>query len=99
MDIQELKQSLKNLHARLDTAGPVDAELQELLRTLDADIQLLLARRTANAPVSVAADDEDIAPGSLAERSQEIGARFAVEHPQLEPALRELGRILANMGI
>jgi hypothetical protein len=35
----------------------------------------------------------------LAERTQEISAKFAVKHPTLEPALRELGRILGNMGI
>ncbi|NHZ44982.1 DUF4404 family protein [Massilia aquatica] len=35
----------------------------------------------------------------LAERSQEITAKFAAEHPRLEPALRELGRLLSNMGI
>jgi len=35
----------------------------------------------------------------LAERTQELTARFAVKHPTLEPALRELGNILNSMGI
>ncbi|HEX9172670.1 MAG TPA: DUF4404 family protein [Telluria sp.] len=35
----------------------------------------------------------------MAERTQEITARFAAQHPRLEPALRELGNILASMGI
>ena len=35
----------------------------------------------------------------LAERTQELSARFAVEHPHLEPALRQLGNLLSNMGI
>lgn len=92
MENEQLKQSLKSLHAALDGAGPVDAELDGLLRTLDADIRELLARREAGAPV-------EAPPAGLAERSQEIGARFAARHPQLEPTLRELGNILANMGI
>jgi ABC-type transporter Mla subunit MlaD len=35
----------------------------------------------------------------LAERTQELSAKFAAEHPKLEPALRELGNILSSMGI
>jgi len=86
-----LKASLKSLHERLAQAGPVDEELLELLRQLNGDIGTLLER----------GKDE---PGAtttygLAERTQELSAKFAVKHPQLEPALRELGTILSNMGI
>ena len=86
-----LKASLKSLHERLAQAGPVDEELLELLRQLNGDIGTLLER----------GKDE---PGEtttygLAERTQELSAKFAVKHPQLEPALRELGTILSNMGI
>lgn len=86
-----LKASLKNLHAKLAATGPVDEELQELLLQLDGDIKNLLQRR--------AEDEEETDTFGLAERTQEISAKFAVKHPQLEPALRELGTILANMGI
>ncbi|RZT05465.1 protein of unknown function [Duganella sp. CF402] len=87
-----LKTSLKSLHASLANAGPVDEELLELLKQLDGDIKTLLER------------GPDAEPGEtttfgLAERSQELSAKFAVKHPQLEPALRELGTILSNMGI
>jgi chromosome segregation ATPase len=92
METEQLKQSLKSLHAALESAGPMDAELQNLLRTLDGDIRQLLAQREAG-------DADEEPAGGLAERSQEIGARFAARHPQLEPTLRELGNILANMGI
>ncbi|MGI4847849.1 MAG: DUF4404 family protein [Janthinobacterium lividum] len=40
----------------------------------------------------------DEQPG-LAQRTQEISARFAVDHPRLEPVLRELGAILERIGI
>lgn len=86
-----LKASLKNLHAKLAVTGPVDEELQELLLQLDGDIKNLLQRRVE--------DEQETDTFGLAERTQEISAKFAVKHPQLEPALRELGTILANMGI
>ena len=84
-----LKASLKNLHAKLAVTGPVDEELRDLLLQLDGDIKQLLEQRA----------DEDTTTYGLAERTQEISAKFAVKHPQLEPALRELGNILASMGI
>ncbi|UGQ46567.1 DUF4404 family protein [Massilia endophytica] len=87
-----LKESLRNLHRSLANAGPVDEELQELLRQLDEDIRQLLEQRAADT-------EEATTTYGLAERTQEISARFAARHPSLEPTLRELGRILGNMGI
>jgi hypothetical protein len=87
-----LKAHLKTLHRNLnETGGEVDEELQMLLRQLDGDINRLLERR--------AEKNADANTYGLASRSQEITARFAVRHPHLEPALRELGNILASMGI
>jgi ABC-type transporter Mla subunit MlaD len=85
-----LKAHLKTLHRHLEEAGEVDDELEMLLRQLDGDIKHVLERR---------ADDPDANTYGLASRSQEITARFAARHPTLEPALRQLGNILANMGI
>jgi hypothetical protein len=87
-----LKASLKSLHANLATAGPIDEELQDLLKQLDGDIKTLLERGAEPEP------GESTTYG-LAERTQEISARFAAKHPKLEPALRELGNILSSMGI
>lgn len=95
-DTANLKSHLKELHANLAQTGEIDEELQALLRQLDGDIRQLLERRTE----VVTADVQPLSePADLSERTQEIAARFAVEHPRLEPALRELGRMLANMGI
>jgi len=95
-----LKQHLKTLRANLAGTGEVDAELQDLLQQLDGDIKTLLERRSQeDASVDAALDDSETTTYGLAERSQEITARFAATHPRLEPALRELGTILANMGI
>ncbi len=91
-----LKQHLKTLHADLASTGEVDAELQDLLRQLDGDIKTLLERRLAE---DAGVDATDSTTYGLAERTQEITAKFAAKHPRLEPALRELGTLLANMGI
>lgn len=94
----KLKASLKTLHTELASApGPVDEELLDLLAQLDGDIKQLLERRVAQQDGGEGG--EDTTTYGLAERTQEISAKFAVKHPTLEPALRELGRILGNMGI
>jgi hypothetical protein len=101
-----LKTSLDNLHAQLAAGGPVDEELQEQLSRLDGDIKQLMAQRAngGNEPVTdpatgLATIPVDSSTYGLAERTQEISAKFAAEHPKLEPALRELGYILSNLGI
>lgn len=91
----KLKASLREVHAALSSGAPVDEELQDLLRQLDGDIHQLLEQRAADGAVS----DEGTTTYGLAERTQEISAKFAAKHPALEPTLRELGRILGNMGI
>lgn len=85
-----LKAHLKSLHRSLEERGEVDDELEMLLRQLDGDIKHVLERR---------ADDPDANTYGLASRTQELTARFAARHPTLEPTLRELGNILASMGI
>jgi hypothetical protein len=85
-----LKAHLQSLHQNLAETGELDEEAHELLRQLDRDIKQLLEKRE---------DEVAVDTYGLAERSQALGARFAVEHPRLEPALRELGNILASMGI
>jgi chromosome segregation ATPase len=98
-DTANLKSHLKDLHANLAETNDVDEELQGLLRQLDGDIRTLLERRSAIVAAEAQQEQEESQTFGLAERTQELTARFAVEHPRLEPALRELGRMLANMGI
>ena len=89
MTADTLKESLKKLHASLETAGELDPELRELLGVLDGDIQALLIKEEQ-------ASSEAI---DLADQAQAISAKFAARHPRIEPVLRELGNILASMGI
>ena len=90
----KLKESLQQLQSSIASGDPVDEELHGLLQKLDGDIQLLLEKRAAQEQ-----EEAESTTYGLAERSQELSAKFAVKHPKLEPALRELGEILANMGI
>ena len=87
----KLKETLRQLHASLAHQGSVDEELQDLLRQLDGDIKLILDRTPE--------PEGGTATYGLAERTQEITAKCAAKHPALEPTLRELTRILGNMGI
>jgi hypothetical protein len=89
MEINDLKVTLNKLHNELESTGNVDEELKQLLQILDRDIDLLLKK-----------DEHDpLDAVGLAERSQAISAKFAVEHPRIEPLLRELGAILERIGI
>lgn len=92
METDHLKKSLKSLHTHLEGAEQVDGELRQLLQVLGSDIQELLSRSPDD-------DAKESTTFGLAERTQEITARFAANHPTLEPALRELGVILGNLGI
>lgn len=89
MEPENLKDTLKKLHASLETSAKVDSELRDLLQVLDDDIHLLLGKE---------AYDLSQAAG-LAERAQFISARFAARHPHIEPLLRELVDILTGMGV
>lgn len=100
-DTSALKAHLKSLHASLAETGTPDEELRALLRQLDGDIHQLLQQRAAAdlapapAPVSTSAPEYE----GLATRAQELAAHFAAQHPRMEPALRQLGNMLSNMGI
>lgn len=91
MKKEMLKSLLKQLHDGLNSAEAVDGELKGLLLTLNQDIENLLANteETPDDPIYAALND----------RSQAIYAKFAVKHPKLEPALRELGSMLEKMGV
>lgn len=95
MSNEQLKTTLKNLQRHLETAGSsVDEETKNLLKSLDSDIHELLQQEK-----TVAEDRSGEDRASLAERAQELSARFAAQHPQLEGVLRQLGITLEGMGI
>lgn len=91
MELEQLKRSLKTLHVELAATEQVDHELQHLLGQLNTDIEQILDKEEER--------EADENAYGFTSRAQELTARFAAEHPTLEPALRELARILGNMGI
>ena len=84
--MDRLKDRLANLHERLAATDDVDPELRELLTVLDRDIHKLL-------------EGDDAQPDDLAGRAESAASRFAANHPQLEPILREIAAVLARAGI
>jgi hypothetical protein len=89
MDKNSLKDTLKSLHADLESTPKVDPETKALLRDLDQDIRQLLEKE---------AGDQSVTSG-LVRRAQAISARLAIRHPHIEPAMREVADMLARMGI
>lgn len=90
MQKENLKSLLKQLHAGLLNAEQVDDEVKGLLHELNEDIHQVLSND--NTP-------DDPIYSALSERSQALSARFAAQHPKLEPVLRELGGMLEKMGV
>ncbi|MFZ6657882.1 DUF4404 family protein [Undibacterium sp. TJN19] len=90
MSKENLKQLLGQLHQELAGTADIDDELKNLLGQLNQDIHLVLTNGQAG-------DDPVFA--ALSERSQALSARFAAQHPKLEPALREIGVMLEKIGV
>lgn len=90
MSTEQLKDALKKLHESIkNTDGEVDAELSELLTTLNDDVRQLLSKETP----------EEDALSNLGDRTLSLSARFAAQNPKLESVLRELSDVLGRMGI
>lgn len=89
MSSEQLKASLKTLHENLNSTDQVDAELSELLALLSSDINQLLSKERT----------EEDSLSHLGDRTVALSAKFAAQNPHLESGLRELGEILARMGI
>ncbi len=98
MDKQNLKDLLKQLHEGLQegveegaqVVDTADVELRSLLKELSNDIHHVLDKNDS---------PDDPVFAALSERSQELSAKFAAQHPKLEPVLRELGGMLEKIGI
>ena len=90
MPAKNIKNSLKKLHTSLETIENPDQELVALLKQLDDDIQKILLENPENS---------DSPASALTDQVRALGTRFANDHPQLEPILRELADTLGKMGI
>lgn len=93
MATEILKQQLLQLHTALAAGEPLDPEMVTLLQLLDMDIRAALS----NTPPEM--EQHRLDATGLTTRAQEISARFAAQHPHLEPVLRELTDTLQRIGI
>lgn len=89
MPEEKLKRTIKSVHQELSKSGELDEDLKELLRTLDKDIDRVLAKQPL-------ADDED---ETMSERVEKMASRFSAEYPRLEMLLREVSDTLGKLGI
>jgi hypothetical protein len=94
MENENLQATLGKLRADLANTSTMDPGMRDSLHLLEQDIQNRLDLQQRMEAESAAEQEE-----GLAERTREISARFAAQHPRLEPVLRELGAILQRMGI
>ena len=91
MNQEHLKHLLSQLHTALSDTSQVDDELKSLLQDLDQDIKDVLSKENR--------DHDDPVFAALSEKSVALSAKFVVQHPKLEPVLRELGSMLEKIGI
>ncbi len=89
MDLTQIKESLKRLHADLDARESVDPELRKLLVELDTDIHELLE----------ASDNDAGTTRSMVDRLEALDTQFAGKYPTIERFARELIDALGRMGI
>lgn len=90
MTTEQMKETLRQLHAELESGATPDPELRALLETLERDIHGVLDQ-PADAPPADAA--------GVTDSIESAAVRFEVDHPTLAPALRQVGEALSRMGM
>lgn len=84
MSDQELRRTLDDLRRELAGVENVDAELEEMLSGIRADIDAVI---------------EKAAPHTLADRLGKAALRFEATHPALSSAMGAVADQLARLGI
>ena len=84
MSEQELRRTLTELRRELAEVGEVDADLEELLAEIRADIEVVM---------------EKASPHPMRDRLTEAVERFETTHPTLASAMGAVADQLARMGI
>jgi len=87
---ENLKHLLSQLHVELNATDSLDDDLKGMLEQLSQDIHQVLNQTEQH---------DDPVYAALSERSLALSAKFAAQHPKLEPALRELGGMLERIGV
>lgn len=89
MDHQQLRSDLQKLHHELGAIESLDEKDQQLLRQLEADIEVLLSK-----------DDANLQPDQDArERLSQAMAQVEASHPRVTLLMRQIVDSLAYLGI
>ena len=91
---EKLRETLRELHAELETQGSVDPELRALLESAVGDIQSAL-----DGVGSVAGARDATDSTSVGDRLAETARHFEASHPTLAAALGRVIDALAALGI
>jgi hypothetical protein len=90
MDNKDLRTLLQQLHEEVQNTQSVDEKGSELLRDLDKDIRVLLARSE---------EDQVQMHPSMVERLDSSLHHFEITHPTLTMLISKLMDTLSNAGI
>jgi hypothetical protein len=86
MSQQDLRELLRQLHARLGSTQSLDDDDRKLLSSTLGDISKALARSNVSA-------------GPARPRLEALAVKFEADHPAIAQGLRELIDLLAKAGI
>ena len=86
MTTDQIKDTLRQLHAELDGQTLVDPEVKQLLQVVETDIHEIL-------------DQPEPSAGEVTSRIDEMAVQLEVGHPTLAPVLRQVGEALSRIGI
>lgn len=91
---EKLRETLRDLHAELETQGSVDPELRALLESAVGDIQSALDGLSARTGARESTDSP-----SVGDQLAETARHFEASHPTLAAALGRVIDALAALGI
>jgi hypothetical protein len=90
LDREKLQQTLAELHAQLDEAESLDADLADQLRAAAGDIERTLDKQQPAGETDAASTPEIL---------EEAAVQFEQSHPTIAGTVRRLIDVLAQMGI
>jgi Domain of unknown function (DUF4404) len=91
MNKQELRDALTKIHAELEHAPELDAQAQQLLREIMADVERITTAPPADETPESAIDNQS--------RIEALAVGFEADHPVLAGELRQIVNLLSSVGL
>lgn len=98
MNQDELRETLRQLHAELAQAGQIDTQSLELLNQLTADVDRIVLGKQPNSvgDQPIPAEGREL---SYSDQLRSMVSTFETRHPVVSGLLERLSDGLANLGI